>query len=216
MTLVVCTCPHCGGEVRMEDTLASGFCTYCGRQVMNDKAIVGNINVRMDYRSDLINTLKLAKYAMYDGDAPTAAAMVSKAMQIDPENCDVWYMDAVIDRRNAENDIIRARQFPSLGIFTEDEVSVYRNYDRSSGQALFTMVLMFSFFAIFASLSIGVVFGMYYLIAGVFAIVIVVVALTYLNVRSKRPNIPRPVFKDEEDAACDAAYEETMRRIGGN
>lgn len=216
MTLVVCTCPHCGGEVRMEDTLASGFCTYCGRQVMNDKAIVGNINVRMDYRSDLINTLKLAKYAMYDGDAPTAAAMVSKAMQIDPENSDVWYMDAVIDRRNAENDIIRARQFPSLGIFTEDEVSVYRNYDRSSGQVLFTMVLMFSFFAIFASLSIGVVFEMYYLIAGVFAIVIVVVALTYLNVRSKRPNIPRPVFKDEEDAACDAAYEETMRRIGGN
>lgn len=216
MTLVVCTCPHCGGEVRMEDTLASGFCTYCGRQVMNDKAIVGNINVRMDYRSDLINTLKLAKYAMYDGDAPTAAAMVSKAMQIDPENSDVWYMDAVIDRRNAENDIIRARQFPSLGIFTEDEVSVYRNYDRSSGQVLFTMVLMFSFFAIFASLSIGVVFEMYYLIAGVFAIVIVVVALTYLNVRSKRPNIPRPVFKDEEDAACDAAYEEIMRRIGGN
>ena len=183
---------------------------------MNDKAIVGNINVRMDYRSDLINTLKLAKYAMYDGDAPTAAAMVSKAMQIDPENSDVWYMDAVIDRRNAENNIIRARQFPSLGIFTEDEVSVYRNYDRSSGQVLFTMVLMFSFFAIFASLSIGVVFEMYYLIAGVFAIVIVVVALTYLNVRSKRPNIPRPVFKDEEDAACDAAYEETMRRIGGN
>ena len=216
MTLVVCTCPHCGGEVRMDDSLTSGFCTYCGRQILNDKAVVGNISVRMDHRSDLVNTLKLAKYAMYDGDAPLAVSLVNKAMQIDPENSDVWYMDAVIDRRNAENDILRARQYPSLGIFTEDKVYVYRNYDRSSGQMLFTMVLVFSFFAIFVSLSVGIVFELYYLIAGVFAVAIMAIFLAYLNVRSKKPDIPRPVFRDEEDAARCVAYDETMRRMGGN
>ena len=201
MTLVVCTCPHCGGEVRMEDTLASGFCTYCGRQVINDKAVVGNINVRMDYRSDVVNTLKLAKYAMYDGDSASAVAFVNKAMQMDAENSDVWFMDAVIDRRNAEKDIMRGRQYPSLGIFSESEIEVYRNFDNTTSQTLFL---------------VAIIFEMYYLIAAVFAVGIIAVLLAYFNMRSKKSNIPRPVFKDEEDAACDAAYEETMRRIGGN
>ena len=201
MTLVVCTCPHCGGEVRMEDTLASGFCTYCGRQVINDKAVVGNINVRMDYRSDVVNTLKLAKYAMYDGDSASAVAFINKAMQMDAENSDVWFMDAVIDRRNAEKDIMRGRQYPSLGIFSESEIEVYRNFDNTTSQTLFL---------------VAIIFEMYYLIAAVFAVGIIAVLLAYFNMRSKKSNIPRPVFKDEEDAACDAAYEETMRRIGGN
>ena len=216
MTLVVCTCPHCGGEVRMEDTLASGFCTYCGRQVINDKAVVGNINVRMDYRSDVVNTLKLAKYAMYDGDSASAVAFINKAMQMDAENSDVWFMDAVIDRRNAEKDIARGRQYPSLGIFSESEIEVYRNFDNTTGQTLFLVAIIFAFFAIFASVPVGIIFEMYYLIAAVFAVGIIAVLLAYFNMRSKKSNIPRPVFKDEEDAACDAAYEETMRRIGGN
>ena len=75
---------------------------------------------------------------------------------------------------------------------------------------------MFAFFAIFASVPVGIIFEMYYLIAAVFAVGIIAVLLAYFNMRSKKSNIPRPVFKDEEDAACDAAYEETMRRIGGN
>ena len=216
MTLVVCTCPHCGGEVRMDDSLALGFCTYCGRQILNDKAVVGNISVRMDRRPELINTLKLAKYAMYDGDVPLAVSLVNKAMQIDPENSDVWYMDAVIDRRNAENDMVRARQYPSLGIFTEGEVSLYRNFDSSSGQVLFSMILAFSFFAIFASLSVGIIFELYYLIAGVFAVAIVSIVLAYLNVRSKKSHIPCPMFADGEDTVRKAAYEETVRRRDGN
>ena len=64
MTLVACTCPHCGGEVKMEDTLATGFCTYCGRQIINDKAIVGDIKVKMDRTSEVVNILRLAKYSM--------------------------------------------------------------------------------------------------------------------------------------------------------
>lgn len=74
MTLVACTCPHCGGEVKMEDTLATGFCTYCGRQIINDKAIVGDIKVKMDRTSEVVNILRLAKYSMYDGDLYGAQA----------------------------------------------------------------------------------------------------------------------------------------------
>ena len=89
----------------MEDTLVSGFCTYCGRQIINDKAVVGNVNVKMDRTPEIVNTLKLAKYSMYDKDANGARVLLSKAMQMSSEYSDVWYMDAVLDKRNAKADM---------------------------------------------------------------------------------------------------------------
>jgi hypothetical protein len=211
MALIACTCPHCGGNVKMEDTLVSGFCTYCGRQIINDKAVVGQVNISMDRTPEVVNALKLAKYSMYDGDANGAAVLLSKAMQMNSENSDVWYMDAVIDRKNAKSDISRARQYPSLGIFTEDDVGIYRNFDSSGNIFLFIVTVMFSFFAIFACIPVAIIFEIYYLIPLVLGIAAVAIGCSVLYMKKAKAHIPEPVFNDEAAAAKSAA----MDRVNG-
>ena len=198
----------------MEDTLVSGFCTYCGRQIINDKAVVGNVNVKMDRTPEIVNTLKLAKYSMYDKDANGARVLLSKAMQMSSEYSDVWYMDAVLDKRNAKADMERARQYPSLVIFTESDVSVYKNFDDSGGQALLIFSIMIAFFGIFISLPIGIIFEVYYLILAMFIIGIALVAVSIIYVKKHKSNIPAPVFEDEDNKAKQAALDETNRRLG--
>ena len=198
----------------MEDTLVSGFCTYCGRQIINDKAVVGNVNVKLDRTPEIVNTLKLAKYSMYDKDANGARVLLSKAMQMSSEYSDVWYMDAVLDKRNAKADMERARQYPSLGIFTESDVSVYKNFDDSGGQALLIFSIMIAFFGIFISLPIGIIFEVYYLILAMFIIGIALVAVSIIYVKKHKSNIPAPVFEDEDNKAKQAALDETNRRLG--
>ena len=198
----------------MEDTLVSGFCTYCGRQIINDKAVVGNVNVKMDRTPEIVNTLKLAKYSMYDKDANGARVLLSKAMQMSSEYSDVWYMDAVLDKRNAKADMERARQYTSLGIFTESDVSVYMNFDDSGGQALLIFSIMIAFFGIFISLPIGIIFEVYYLILAMFIIGIALVAVSIIYVKKHKSNIPAPVFEDEDNKAKPAARAETKRPLG--
>ncbi len=207
MVLIACTCPHCGGTVNMEETMVSGFCTYCGKQVINDRAVVGNINVRMDRTAEVVNILKLAKYSMYDRDGNGARALVSRAMQMDPNNSDVWYMDAVLDRANAKNDIKRARQYPSLGVFEESEVEVYRNFDDSMSQTVLIVSVMVAFLTVFVSLPIGLVFEAYLLIPAALAIGLALIAAAIIHIRRHRRNIPPPVFGDEERAVAEAARE---------
>ena len=64
MGLVTIKCPNCGGSVEMDDTLISGFCNYCGHKIMNDKAIIGNVTVKVDRSDEVVNQLKNAKYAL--------------------------------------------------------------------------------------------------------------------------------------------------------
>lgn len=198
MTLVACTCPHCGGEVRMEDTMISGFCIHCGRQIINDNAVIGRVDVRMDRSSELINTLKLAKYSMYDGDASTARSLVNRAMQMGSDNSDVWYMDAVLDKRNASRDIDRARQFESLGVFSESEVEVYRNFDDTKGQVFLMMGTTVGFFIFFVMMVFGIVLESYYLIPLGIIIAVCIPASAIVYRRMNKPNIPAPVFDCDE------------------
>lgn len=198
MTLVACTCPHCGGEVRMEDTMISGFCIHCGRQIFNDNAVVGRVDVRVDRSSELINTLKLAKYSMYDGDASTARSLVNRAMQMGSDNSDVWYMDAVLDKRNASRDIERARQFGSLGVFSESEVEVYRNFDGTKGQVFLMMGTMIGFFTFFVMMVFGMVLENYLLIPLGIMIAVGLAASALVYCRINKPKIPAPVFDIDE------------------
>ena len=212
MTLIACTCPYCGGEVKMEDTLLKGYCTYCGRQIINEKAVVGKIDVKMDRSSETVNTLKLIKYSMYDGDAYTARALLAKAMQMDPNNSDVWYMDAVLDRKNANTDLARAKQFPSYGIFTEQDVKTYRNFDNSGSQAVFIVTIAMWFFILVACIPIAIIFRMFFLIPIVMIVGFVIVLGSFMYKGKHSHNIPEPVFEDETDAAKQAAYNETVEQ----
>lgn len=196
----------------MEDSMVSGYCIHCGRQIINDKAVVGRVDVRMDRSSELVNTLKLAKYSMYDGDASTARSLVSRAMQMDSENSDVWYMDAVLDRRNAARDIERARQFRSLGVFSESEVDVYRNFDSSKGQVFLMVGTMVGFFLFFVLMVFGMVFEVYLLIPLGIVIALGLAGSAIVYRRMNSPHIPAPTFDRDEAEIRKALNLENSRR----
>lgn len=197
MTLIVCTCPYCNGEVKTESTLMSGTCTRCGRQVMNENAVVGNINISMDRSEEFINTLKLIKYSMYDGEISTARSLLAKAVQMNPNNSDVWYMDAVLDPKNAGIDINRAKQYPSCGIFTAEDVPKYKITDNSGMQFILVFGFMMCIFSLVFVIPFLLIFDLYFLLIIPAAIGIVFVTVIALKYRKKK-SIPEPLFDDSK------------------
>lgn len=181
----------------MDDNLLSGRCSHCGYQILNDDTRLGNVNVTMDRSTELIGILKLAKYSMYDGDGTTARVLLGRAMLMDSENSDVWYMDAVLDRRNAKSDISRAGRYRSLGIFTEEDVPIYRDFDSTAYLMIFIFSFVMTFFAFVVCLPLAIIFEFMILLPIVLAVGAVVVIASYLLLRKHRGNIPEPVFADE-------------------
>lgn len=195
----------------MEDTLTTGYCVYCGRQIINDKAVVGDINVRMDRTSEVVNLLRLAKYSMYDGDLAGAQTLLRKAMQIDANNADVWYMDAVFDKKNAKNDVIRARGLRSYGIFSEKDMEAYSVLTHSGGQNLLMIFGILTFFATFFSVPFAVVFEVYYIIPLVTFIgfILMICAVIYIN-NQKRLKVTIPSPRTEMDPETEQAIRREM------
>lgn len=213
MTLIACTCPHCGGEVKMEDTLASGYCTYCGRQIINDKAVVGDIKVKVDRASEVENILRLAKYSMYDEDLEGARALLNKAMQMDTEIADIWYMDAVFDQKNAKKDVERAKRLKSLGVFTEEDMNSYKVLTRSGGQGFFMAAIMIAFFVTFFSIPIAVIFDKFYLIFVCFFAGMILIAVSVANMNKiKKSKIPIPSPRDENRIIENAVKDEVTEK----
>lgn len=213
MTLIACTCPHCGGEVKMEDTLASGYCTYCGRQIINDKAVVGDIKVKVDRASEVENILRLAKYSMYDEDLEGARALLNKAMQMDTEIADIWYMDAVFDQKNAKKDVERAKKLKSLGVFTEEDMNSYKVLTSSGGQGFFMASIMIAFFVTFFSIPVAVIFDKFYLIFVCFFAGMILIAISVANMNKiKKSKIPIPSPRDENRIIENAVKDEVTEK----
>lgn len=183
----------------MDENLVSGFCTYCGNKVMNDRAVVGNVKVTMDRTPEVVNTLKLAKHAMFDGDAYLAENLLNKAMEMNSENSDVWYMDAVLDKKNRSNDLKRASMYPSLGVFSLEDMDAFKNFNsKNETDGIFIIVTILAFFSIFFSIPIGVVMEIYWVIPAVIAVWAVIGTLTYLYIRKKRNDVPPEPTYDAE------------------
>lgn len=183
----------------MDENLVSGFCTYCGNKVMNDRAVVGNVKVTMDRTPEVVNTLKLAKHAMFDGDAYLAENLLNKAMEMNSENSDVWYMDAVLDKKNRSNDLKRASMYPSLGVFSLEDMDAFKNFNsKNETDGIFITVTILAFFSIFFSIPIGVVMEIYWVIPAVIAVWAVIGTLTYLYIRKKRNDVPPEPTDDAE------------------
>lgn len=183
----------------MDENLVSGFCTFCGNKVINDKAVVGNVKVTMDRTPEVVNTLKLAKHAMFDGDAYLAENLLNKAMEMNSENSDVWYMDAVLDKKHRSNDIKRASMYPSLGVFSYEDIHSFKNFNsKDENDALLIVIVTLAFFSIFASIPIGIVMEMWWIIPAVIAIWAVIGTVAFLYMRKKRNDIP-PEPTDEKE-----------------
>ena len=208
MSLVSIKCPHCGGSVEMDDSLTFGSCSYCGNKVFNDKVIMGNVTVKMDRVGEVVNLLKLAEYAVYDRKAPDAAKYVDKAMAIHAENSDVWYLKALLETKNADEYIARARQYPSLGVFTDKDLVAYADFNcKEKYQGRLAGVAIISFFLLFISIPVGVVgtfaFGIsnaWAIIPVVFVIAVVAFIATLRAAKHAETPLPKPAFEmpDEE------------------
>ena len=88
MTLVALRCPHCGGTVNMEDDLASGFCTFCGNRVINDRVAANRAQAEAERRHNVTSLLRMAKHHLEDGDTHQAESLLKSAMMLDSANSD--------------------------------------------------------------------------------------------------------------------------------
>ena len=206
MALIACRCPHCGGEVNMDENLESGFCVYCGNRVMNEN--VSKVKISVDRSSEVRNTLLLAKSYIYDKDLTTATALLNKVMSIDSTNSDVWYMDAVLDSKNRKRDLARASQFESLGIFTYKDYTEYKSLvGKERGKIAYIFLFTFGFMAIFATLPIAIIFKLYWLITISVGTVSLAALIIFLVLRAGNngPSI---------DPALEEAHREAKTHLG--
>lgn len=182
MALIACRCPHCGGEVNMDEDMESGFCIHCGNKVINES--VSKVKVSVDRSSEVYNTLSLAKSYLYDKDIITAQNLLNKVMLIDSTNSDVWYMDAVLDSKNRKKDLVRAKEYESLGIFTFKDYQEYKTLVFTErGKVAYIILFVFGFMAVFATIPIAIIFGLYWLIGVVAAAVAAIALVVFLILR---------------------------------
>ena len=178
MTLVALRCPHCGGTVNMEDDLASGFCTFCGNRVINDQVAANRAQAESERRHNVTSLLRMAKHHLEDGDTHQAESLLKSAMMLDSANSDCWYIDAVMDPRNRENDIARAEGYPSLGVFTRQDLDRFNGVRRSTnGELVSALCFLTIFFSLGASMPIAMVFEKWIILVPVIVLNVVVISI---------------------------------------
>ncbi|AGI48213.1 hypothetical protein TALC_01226 [Thermoplasmatales archaeon BRNA1] len=94
MALKAVVCPECGGTVQMDEGLKKGFCTYCGKPIVND----GTARVVLDdsetRRKDVDNLLTLARIAFKQNNFVDARMKAEEALAIDARCTDAWIIKA--------------------------------------------------------------------------------------------------------------------------
>ena len=144
----------------MDSGLTSGFCTYCGAKIVNENAVVGKVT--LNRADELINSLKLAKSALVDGDRMACQSYVNTALVIEPESSDAWFIKAVLDKEDPRQyQIDKARGIRGKvqsGIFTLKDLDRIWNADykeqRENHSVFFIIGL---FFILFFGMSLSVV-----------------------------------------------------------
>lgn len=87
MAFVAARCPACGGELRLDDQQKSGFCIYCGSQILVQDAVQ---KVRIDKSDDFENFTELSSKALGSGNGEDALVYANKALEIKPKSSIAW------------------------------------------------------------------------------------------------------------------------------
>lgn len=114
----------------MDSSLVSGYCTYCGYKMINDNAVVGRVSINR--AEELVNSLKMVRTAIEDGDRSTAEDFVQNALSIDPECADAWYMRAALDSGNKKQsklDRERGNKGKPYGVFSKSDLDALSKND---------------------------------------------------------------------------------------
>ena len=197
MGLVALTCPKCGGEIQMDSSLTSGFCIYCGAKIINDKAVVGKVT--LNRQDELINCVKLARASLVDGDRVDCKTYTDKALMIEPDCRDAWFLKAVLEKSDERQyEINRSRGMRGqvdLGIFTEKDLNRLWDADLKSKNEntkifFYLGLFMILFFGGSLSLALGLSMGTFIpAIVTVVLIVLLIVGYTIYNKSLKKRNL---------------------------
>lgn len=94
MPITSAKCPSCGGDIKLDDTKKSGFCMYCGGQVIVEDAIAlgkvkveGNVRVEADVEKMVRNGLKFIELGEYQKAKEVFVGLYKEA----PEDYRGWW-----------------------------------------------------------------------------------------------------------------------------
>ncbi|MBQ3685653.1 MAG: zinc ribbon domain-containing protein [Candidatus Methanomethylophilaceae archaeon] len=89
MPLVDLYCPHCGGEIKLDDSREFGFCLYCGHKIM----ITENVKraVRIDNSDRLANLLSLMNHAIDSANIEEMRSLSRSVLEISPDDANAWF-----------------------------------------------------------------------------------------------------------------------------
>lgn len=126
MALMACKCPHCGGDVNIDDSLTHGFCMYCGTKIINDNAVVGHITV--DRTNEIKNALVLTKTLLEVQKWDESREKVQEILTMDANCADAWYMNALLSKANDDKSAYASFlskgdvSSKKYGVFTKDDI----------------------------------------------------------------------------------------------
>ncbi len=122
MALISLKCPHCNGDIQLDDSKEFGFCLYCGCKVMVDSAKDATFNRNDEIRG----ILTLSKEALSRSDIDKASELIEKAISINADVSDIWFLRAALNKNNNDlrNEYLeRARRCTiSLDVFSEEDL----------------------------------------------------------------------------------------------
>lgn len=174
----------------MDSGLTSGFCTYCGAKIVNENAVVGKVT--LNRADELVNSLKLARAALVDGDRQACQTYVNTALVIEPESSDAWFIKAVLDKEdNRQYQIDKARGIRGTvqsGVFTLKDLDRIWNADykehRENRNILFIVGLFFiGFFGMALSIVGLAVWGTF---IPLIVTIVLIVALIAIHMFAKK------------------------------
>lgn len=93
MAIVLLKCPHCGGDVQLDDTREYGFCIYCGTKILIQQD-VNNINVNVSY-SEQANAMKRSMKAQYQaGRFHSSLELADQIISLNSADPEIWFCAA--------------------------------------------------------------------------------------------------------------------------
>jgi len=119
--LISLKCPHCHGDVQLDDSREFGFCMYCGTKILNEKS---EQTIVIDERNKVINLLKNAKYELELGHERAALKLVNEALLSDADCKDALIVKAKLANTSKESKVFRrlAETGNAYGIINETDV----------------------------------------------------------------------------------------------
>lgn len=93
MSIICLKCPHCGGDINLDNSRDYGFCIYCGSKIKIQQDI-NNINISVSLREQVGNLkqLMIGHYVATRYD--DALELAQKIIELNGADADVWYLAA--------------------------------------------------------------------------------------------------------------------------